>query len=152
VRERGWQVMTGYFGDEEATAEAVTPDGWLRTGDLGRLDADGYLRITGRAKDMIIRGGENIYPAEIEAALRALDDVVDAAVVGVPDDRYGEVPAAFVRVGEGCESDGDALRRALEGRIARFKIPTYVRVVDAFPLTASGKIQKFKLRDEFVHT
>ncbi|HEX6714373.1 MAG TPA: AMP-binding protein [Thermoleophilaceae bacterium] len=149
VRVRGWQVMAGYFGDEAATTEAVTADGWLRTGDLGQIDADGYLRITGRAKDMIIRGGENIYPAEIEAALRGLSGVVDACVVGVPDNRYGEVPAAFVRVADDAALDPDGIREALEGRIARFKIPAHVHVVDAFPLTASGKVQKFKLREQF---
>ena len=150
VRVRGWQVMVGYFGDEAATAEAITHDGWLRTGDLGQLDADGYLRITGRAKDMIIRGGENIYPVEIEAALRALGGVVDACVVGVPDERYGEVPAAFVRVTDDAALDADAVREALKGRIARFKIPAHVHVVDAFPLTASGKVQKFRLREQFL--
>jgi acyl-CoA synthetase (AMP-forming)/AMP-acid ligase II len=150
VRVRGWQVMAGYFGDARATEEAITPDGWLRTGDLGRMDGDGYVRITGRAKDMIIRGGENIYPAEIEAALRALDGVAEAFVVGVPDDRYGEVPAAFVRLDDGCALSVDAMRAALDGRIARFKIPTHLRVVEAFPLTASGKVQKFVLREQFV--
>jgi acyl-CoA synthetase (AMP-forming)/AMP-acid ligase II len=150
VRVRGWQVMEGYFGDPAATADAITADGWLRTGDLGCIDEDGYLRITGRAKDMIIRGGENLYPAEIEAALRALDGVVDACVVGVPDERYGEVPAAFVRAVDGAAIDGELIRRSLQGRIARFKIPAHIRIVDAYPLTASGKIQKFKLREEFL--
>jgi fatty-acyl-CoA synthase len=147
---RGWQVMAGYFGDSRATDDAVTSDGWLRTGDLGHLDADGYLRITGRAKDMIIRGGENIYPAEIEHALCALDGVLDACVVGVPDERYGEVPAAFVRVAEGVSFDSEAMRAALAGRVARFKIPAHVRVVDEFPLTASGKIQRYRLRERFL--
>jgi acyl-CoA synthetase (AMP-forming)/AMP-acid ligase II len=150
VRVRGWQVMEGYFGDPAATANAITADGWLRTGDLGCIDQDGYLRITGRAKDMIIRGGENLYPAEIETALRALDGVVDACVVGVPDDRYGEVPAAFVRAVDGAAIDAELIRRSLQGRIARFKIPAHIRIVEAYPLTASGKIQKFKLREEFL--
>jgi acyl-CoA synthetase (AMP-forming)/AMP-acid ligase II len=150
VRARGWQVMQGYFGDPDATAEAITADGWLRTGDLGRVDGDGYLRITGRAKDMIIRGGENIYPAEIEAALRAVDGVIDAYVVGVPDDRYGEVPAAFVRAAEGAAIDAESIRQSLQRKIARFKIPPHIRVVDAYPLTASGKVQKFKLRETFL--
>jgi fatty-acyl-CoA synthase len=149
VRVRGWQVMAGYHGDPAATDAAVTPDGWLGTGDLGRLDGDGYLRITGRAKDMIIRGGENLYPAEIEAALRAITGVVDACVVGVPDERYGEVPAAFVRLAPDVALDADGMRRALDGRIARFKIPEHLRVVDAYPLTPSGKIQKFRLREQF---
>jgi acyl-CoA synthetase (AMP-forming)/AMP-acid ligase II len=149
VRVRGWQVMAGYFGDEAATAEAITPDGWLRTGDLGRMDAGGYLRITGRAKDMIIRGGENIYPTEIEAALRALDGVREAFVVGVPDDRYGEVPAAFVTLEDGAALTLETMRGALDGRIARFKVPAHLRVVESFPLTASGKVQKYLLRDQF---
>jgi acyl-CoA synthetase (AMP-forming)/AMP-acid ligase II len=149
VRVRGWQVMAGYFGDADATSEAITPDGWLRTGDLGQLDAEGYLRITGRAKDMIIRGGENIYPAEIEAALRQIDGVAEAAVVGVPDDRYGEVPAAFVTLGDGAALTLESMRDALGGRIARFKLPAHLRVRDALPLTASGKVQKYKLREEF---
>jgi acyl-CoA synthetase (AMP-forming)/AMP-acid ligase II len=150
VRVRGWQVMAGYFGDARSTQEAITPDGWLRTGDLGRLDAGGYLHITGRAKDMIIRGGENLYPAEIEAALRAVEGVLDACVVGVPDDRYGEVPAAFVRLAPDVNSTAEAVRRALDGRIARFKMPAHVEIVDAFPLTGSGKVQKFKLRERFM--
>jgi fatty-acyl-CoA synthase len=150
VRVRGWQVMAGYFGDEAATAEAITADGWLRTGDLGRLDADGYLRITGRAKDMIIRGGENLYPAEIEAALRAVDGVLDACVVGVPDERYGEVPAAFVRLTDDAALDAEAIRAALDGRIARFKIPAHLEIVDQYPLTGSGKVQRFRLREQFL--
>jgi fatty-acyl-CoA synthase len=150
VRVRGWQVMAGYFGDGHATADAITPDGWLRTGDLGRMDADGYVRITGRAKDMIIRGGENLYPAEIEAALRTLDGVLEAYVVGVPDDRYGEVPAAFVRMADGASLTLEEMQQALDGRIARFKIPPHLRVVSELPLTSSGKVQKFKLRDQFL--
>jgi acyl-CoA synthetase (AMP-forming)/AMP-acid ligase II len=149
VRVRGWQVMAGYFGNEEATAEAITREGWLRTGDLGEIDAEGYLRITGRAKDMIIRGGENLYPAEIETALRAIDGVVDAAVIGVPDGRYGEVPAAFVRLANGTTLDAQGMRDALSGRLARFKIPAHLRVLEAFPLTGSGKVQKFKLLERF---
>jgi acyl-CoA synthetase (AMP-forming)/AMP-acid ligase II len=149
VRVRGWQVMAGYFGDSDSTDEAITRDGWLRTGDLGQLDADGYLRITGRAKEMIIRGGENIYPAEIEAALRSIDRVVEAVVVGVPDDRYGEVPAAFVRLADGESLTLEEMRAALGNRIARFKVPAHLRVVDEFPLTPSGKVQKYKLREQF---
>jgi fatty-acyl-CoA synthase len=149
VRVRGWQVMAGYFGDPDATNEAITPDGWLRTGDLGELGSDGYLRITGRAKDMIIRGGENIYPAEIEAAVRQIDGVAEVAVVGVPDDRYGEVPAAFVTLAAGGALTLDGMREALDGRIARFKVPAHLRVIEQLPLTPSGKVQKFKLREQF---
>jgi acyl-CoA synthetase (AMP-forming)/AMP-acid ligase II len=150
VRVRGWSVMAGYFGDEAATGTTITADGWLRTGDLGRLDEDGYLRITGRAKDMIIRGGENLYPAEIEAALRTLDGVIEAFVVGVPDDRYGEVPAAFVRLNDGSTLTPEEMRRALGGMLARFKIPAHLVLVAEFPLTSSGKVQKFKLREQFL--
>ena len=150
LRVRGWQVMAGYFGDDHATADAITPEGWLRTGDLGRMDGDGYVRITGRAKDMIIRGGENLYPAEIEAALRTLDGVLEAYVVGVPDERYGEVPAAFVRMSDGASLTLEEMQCSLAGRIARFKIPPHLRVVSELPLTSSGKVQKFKLRDQFL--
>ena len=149
VRARGWLVMAGYIDDEAATAETITADGWLRTGDLGRLDSDGYLWITGRAKEMIIRGGENLYPAEIEAALRALDSVVEAFVIGVSDERYGEVPAAFLRVGPGVTLTLEEVRERLGDRLARFKLPAHLRVVDAFPLTSSGKVQKFRLRESF---
>jgi acyl-CoA synthetase (AMP-forming)/AMP-acid ligase II len=146
VRTRGWQVMAGYFGDERATRAAVTDNGWLATGDLGRMDADGYVRITGRSKDMIIRGGENIYPAEIEAAVRTLDGVIEAFVVGVPDDRYGEVPAAFVRLDAECTLTLEVLRASLADKLGRYKLPAHLRVVTELPLTPSGKVQKFKLR------
>jgi acyl-CoA synthetase (AMP-forming)/AMP-acid ligase II len=150
VRVRGWPVMAGYFGDEAATREAISDDGWLRTGDLGRMDAQGYLRITGRAKDMIIRGGENIYPAEIEAGVRTLDGVIEAFVVGVPDERYGEVPAAFVRLEPGKTLTLEDLRAALARKLGRYKLPAHLRVVSELPLTPSGKVQKFKLREQFV--
>jgi fatty-acyl-CoA synthase len=150
LRVRGWQVMARYFGDQGATADTITPDGWLRSGDLGSMDAQGYVRITGRSKDMIIRGGENLYPAEIEAAMRTLDGVLEAFVVGVPDERYGEVPAAFVRVAAGATLTLEDMRQSLEGRIARFKIPSHLRIVAELPLTSSGKVQKFKLREQFL--
>jgi len=150
IRTRGWLVMAGYFGDEQATKAAITDDGWLRSGDLGTMDADGYVRVTGRAKDVVIRGGENIYPTEIEAILRGLPAVADAYVVGVPDERYGETCAAFVRLKSGTSLTQAEMREQLDGRIARFKIPSHLRLVDAFPMTPSGKVQKFRLRDEFV--
>jgi len=152
VRVRGWSVMHGYHGDADATAAALTCDGWLRTGDLGTMDADGYLRITGRAKEMVIRGGENIYPAEIEAALRDLEGVAEAYVVGVPDDHYGEVCAAFVRLRSGAELTEEAMEQQLSQRVARYKVPQYLRVVEEFPLTASGKVRKFKLQEQFLQT
>jgi acyl-CoA synthetase (AMP-forming)/AMP-acid ligase II len=150
IRVRGWPVMAGYFGDEAATAAAISDDGWLHTGDLGRMDADGYVRITGRLKDMIIRGGENLYPAEIEAALRTIDGVVEAFVIGVPDERFGEVPAAFIRVADGVVLTLEETRAALAGRLARFKLPAHLRIVEEFPLTSSGKVQKFKLKERFL--
>jgi fatty-acyl-CoA synthase len=150
VRTRGWLVMRGYFGDEAQTRTAISDDGWLATGDLGVMDGEGYLRITGRAKDVVIRGGENVYPAEVESAICEIAGVLDANVIGVPDTRYGEVCCAFVRLEEPDSLDADALRRALSGRIARFKIPTHIRIVDAFPLTPSGKVQKFRLREQFL--
>jgi fatty-acyl-CoA synthase len=150
IRTRGWLVMAGYFGDEQATKAAITDDGWLRSGDLGTMDADGYVRVTGRAKDVVIRGGENIYPTEIEAILRGLPAVADAYVVGVPDERYGETCAAFVRLKSGTSLTLAEMREQLDGRVARYKIPSHLRLVDAFPMTPSGKVQKFKLRDDFV--
>lgn len=150
VRTRGWMVMGGYFEDPVATDAAITADGWLRTGDLGTLDRDGFLRITGRAKGVVIRGGENIYPAEIEQQLRQLEGVVAASVVGVPDPRYGEVCAAFLLMRDGTTMEAEEVKRDLAGRLARFKIPQYVLFVEEFPMTPSGKIQKFKLRERYL--
>ena len=149
LRTRGWLVMKGYWDNPEATEAAISTDGFLRSGDLARMDADGYVSITGRAKEMIIRGGENIYPAEIENALRELPAVVDAAVVGVPSERYGEECAAFVRLAEGASLDHATMSEQLRDQVARFKIPRHLEVVDEFPLTPSGKVQKFKLREQF---
>ena len=149
LRTRGWLVMKGYWDNPEATRAAISADGFLRSGDLARMDARGYVSITGRAKEMIIRGGENVYPAEIEDALRELPAVVDAAVVGVPSERYGEECAAYVRLASGATLDRDEMAEQLRDRIARFKIPRYLEVVDEFPLTPSGKVQKFKLRERF---
>jgi acyl-CoA synthetase (AMP-forming)/AMP-acid ligase II len=150
LRTRGPMVMRGYWDDAEATAAAIEPGGWLRSGDLARMDGDGYVSITGRAKEMIIRGGENVYPAEIEDALRRLDGVADASVVGVPDERYGEQVAAFVRLEDGATLTLEAMREQLGERIARFKVPRYLTVVDEWPTTPSGKIQKFRLRERFL--
>jgi acyl-CoA synthetase (AMP-forming)/AMP-acid ligase II len=143
-------VMNGYWADPDATRLAISSEGWLHSGDLARMDAGGYISITGRAKEMIIRGGENIYPAEIEDALRALPDVLDASVVGVPDERYGEQAAAFVRIADGATLSYDKMREQLSDRVARFKVPRYLEIVEAFPVTPSGKIQKFKLREQFL--
>ncbi len=150
LRTRGTMVMNGYWRDEAATANAIDEGGWLRSGDLARMDENGYVSITGRAKEMIIRGGENIYPAEIEDALRRLPGVADAAVLGVPDERYGEQVAAFVRLAEGASLTHEEMREQLAELIARFKIPRHLELIDEFPVTPSGKVQKFKLRERFV--
>jgi fatty-acyl-CoA synthase len=150
LRTRGTMVMNGYWGDPDNTARTIDPGGWLRSGDLASMDAEGYVSISGRAKEMIIRGGENIYPAEIEDALRRLDGVIDASVVGVPDERYGEQVAAFVRLEEGADCDPESLRVALTGQVARYKVPRYLLVIPEFPVTPSGKVQKFKLREQFI--
>ncbi len=150
LRTRSPMVMAGYWDNPEASAEAIGSDGFLRSGDLVTMDENGYVSITGRAKEMIIRGGENIYPAELENAIRELDPVADVAVIGVPDERYGEVCAAFVRLAEGHDSLTQAeLRELMTGRVARYKIPAYVQVLEEFPLTPSGKVQKFKLKESF---
>jgi fatty-acyl-CoA synthase len=149
LRSRSAMVMKGYWGNPEATAEAIGPDGFIRSGDLARIDENGYVAITGRAKEMIIRGGENIYPAEIENAIRALDPVADCAVIGVPDERYGEVCCAYVRLADGATLTHEELRALMTGRVARYKIPAYLRTVDELPLTPSGKVQKFVLKERF---
>ncbi|MEW6343326.1 MAG: AMP-binding protein [Paraburkholderia sp.] len=143
-------VMKGYFGDLKATTQAIDAQGWLHTGDLGSMDAQGYLRIQGRIKDMIIRGGENIYPREIEDALHTHPGVTHASVVGVPDPEWGEVVVAFVQPRPGHNLSGDELGEFCRARLASYKTPRLWRFVDHFPQTASGKIQKFALRDEFI--
>ena len=139
--------MLGYWDEPEKTAEAIDRAGWMHTGDLATMDEDGYVKIVGRSKDMVIRGGENVYPREIEEYLYTHPDVADVQVVGVPDERYGEEIAAFVIVRDGAALDTDAVRAFCEGRIAHYKIPRHVLVVTEFPMTISGKVQKFKLRD-----
>ena len=143
-------VMLGYHDNDEATAEAIDADGWLHTGDLGRMDARGYVTITGRVKEMIIRGGENHFPAEIENVLLEHASVAEVAVVGLPDETWGEVIAAFVRTEGGQELDRDALHAHCRARLSPQKTPTLWCRVDAFPMTGSGKIQKFRLRDGYV--
>ncbi len=145
---RGYNVMKGYYKMPEATAEAIDADGYLHSGDLGMVDADGYYRVTGRIKDMIIRGGENIYPLEIEDFLLGHPGVLDAQVVGIPDEKYGEIVGAFIRVRPGHEDlTEDDVRQWAIPRIARYKVPKRVFIVDDFPMTPSMKIQKFKLRE-----
>jgi len=144
---RGYVVMLGYWDNQEATAEAVDRAGWMHTGDLATLDEDGYANVVGRIKDMVIRGGENVYPREVEEFLYQHPAVGDVQVVGVPDERYGEELCAWVRLREGQAVSGEELREWCRGRIATFKIPRYWRFVDEFPMTVTGKVQKFKMRE-----
>lgn len=148
IHVRGYLVMDGYHNRPEETAAVLSADGWFAMGDLGTLDATGHLRIVGRLKDVIIRGGENLYPAEIEELIRQHDAVLDAAVVGVPDEFFGEEACAFVTARPGATVDPDGLREWMRTRVTHQKVPRYVRVVDTLPQTASGKIQKFKLREQ----
>lgn len=144
---RGYHVMRGYFEDPQATAEAIDAAGWLHSGDLGALDDDGYLRITGRLKDLVIRGGENIYPAEIEAVLDAHPDVAQAAVFGVPDERWGEEVAAFVIPRAGKTVSTETLQAFASERLAHYKVPRHVWEVSEMPMTVTGKVQKFRMRE-----
>ena len=142
----GYLVMQGYWDDAAKTAEAIDSDGWMHTGDLGTLDEDGWLRITGRVKDMVIRGGENIYPREIEEYLYQHPKIVEAQVFGVPDDKYGEELAVWIRLRDGELATEQEIRDYCNGKIAHYKIPRYIRFVDEFPMTVTGKIQKFEMR------
>ena len=144
---RGYNVMKGYYRMPEETARAVTPDGWLHSGDLGVMDERGYVRVTGRIKDMIIRGGENVYPREVEEFLMGMPGVMDVQVVAVPSRKYGEEVAAFILPRGDAAVAPEDVRAFCRGQIAWYKIPRHIAVVKAFPLTASGKIQKFRLRE-----
>ncbi|MCX6598203.1 MAG: AMP-binding protein [Acidobacteria bacterium] len=143
---RGYLLMQGYDGDPEATARAIDAEGWLHTGDLATMRDDAHFHITGRAKDMIIRGGENIYPAEIEEFLYSHPKVAEVQVVGLPDLKFGEIVAAWVRLKPSETATADELRDYCKSRISHFKIPAHIRIVDTFPLTVTGKVQKFKIR------
>jgi len=142
---RGYSVMLGYWEDPERTAEAVDPAGWMHTGDLATMDDEGYVKITGRIKDLIIRGGENVYPREVEEFLHAHEDIVDVQVIGVPDPKYGEEIMAWIIAKPGAELTEETIRNRCLDSIARFKVPRYVRFVDEFPMTVTGKVQKFRL-------
>ncbi len=144
---RGYNIMKGYYSNFEATKEAITEDGWLHSGDLGIMDEQGNLSITGRYKDMIIRGGENIYPREIEEFLYRMDDIKDIQVAAVPSKKYGEEVGAFIVLKDGVDVEESDIKDFCRGKIARFKIPKYVQFVAGYPMTASGKIQKFKLTE-----
>jgi fatty-acyl-CoA synthase len=148
---RGYSVMAGYWEQPEKTAEAIDSMRWMHTGDLAVMDDEGYLSITGRIKDMVIRGGENIYPREVEEFLYTHPDILDAQVVGVPDVRYGEELCAWVRMREGREPlTAEALREWSAGKLAHYKIPRYVRVVEEFPMTVTGKVRKVEMRQESI--
>ncbi len=144
---RGYAVMRGYWNDPERTAEAIDECGWMHSGDLATLDEEGYVRIVGRIKDMVIRGGENVYPREIEEFLYTHPQIADVQVIGVPDERYGEELMAWVIPRQGASLTEDEMREFCRGQIAHFKIPRYVKFVDAFPMTVTGKVQKFKMRE-----
>ena len=144
---RGYNVMKGYYNMPEETKKAIDGNGWLHSGDLGTCDENGYYRITGRIKDMIIRGGENVYPREIEEFLYTVDGVKDAQVVGIPDEKYGEIVGAFVMLNDGAQLTEEDIQDYARTKIARYKVPKHIFFVNEYPLTASGKIQKFKLRE-----
>ena len=148
LHARGYMVMKGYDQDAEATRRTIDPDGWLHTGDLAVMRPDGNIRITGRAKDLIIRGGENISPREIEEFLHTHPKITEVQVVGVPDRKLGEAIAVWIRLRAGQSATEDEVREYCRGRIAHFKVPQYIRFVDAFPMTVTGKIQKFRMREQ----
>ena len=148
---RGYSVMLGYWRDEEMTREAIDADGWMHTGDLAVMGEDGYCNVVGRIKDLVIRGGENIYPREVEEFLYTHPDIEDAAVIGVPDEKYGEEICAWIRMRPGRPTlDADAVKRFATGKLAHYKIPRYVHVVDDFPMTVTGKVRKIEMREEAV--
>ncbi|MGO9752610.1 MAG: AMP-binding protein [Solirubrobacteraceae bacterium] len=147
---RGYPVMRGYWNDPQRTAEVLDAAGWMHTGDLATMDEDGYVRIVGRSKDMIIRGGENVYPREIEEFLYTHPEIADVQVIGVPDVRYGEELMAWVVRRPGSSLSSDGVRDFCRGQIAHFKIPRYIKFVDSFPMTVTGKVQKYKMRDSAI--
>ncbi|PYR83922.1 MAG: AMP-binding protein [Acidobacteria bacterium] len=148
---RGYCVMKGYYNNEQATRAAVDPDGWLHTGDIAVMREDGYCRIAGRVKDMIIRGGENIYPREIEEFLYTCPGISEVQIVGIPSAKYGEEVAAWVKLQPGAALSAEEIRAFCSGKIASFKIPRYVKMVNEFPMTVTGKIQKFRMREIMIH-
>ncbi len=144
----GYGVMLGYWNDEEKTREAIDADGWMHTGDLAVMRPDGYCNIVGRIKDMVIRGGENVYPREVEEFLYTHPDIEDAQVIGVPDEKYGEEICAWIRMKPGRSPlDAQAVREFANGKLAHYKIPRYVHIVDEFPMTITGKVRKIEMRE-----
>jgi fatty-acyl-CoA synthase len=148
---RGYSVMLGYWGNEAATREAIDRAGWMHTGDLATMDEEGYVNIVGRIKDVIIRGGENVYPREVEEYLHRHPGVSEAQVIGVPSARYGEEVMAWIRPRPGVNLTEADLVAHCTGKIATYKIPRYWKLVDGFPMTVTGKVQKFKMREVAVH-
>lgn len=147
---RGYSVMQGYWGDRQRTAEAIDADGWMHTGDQASIDENGYCRIVGRLKDMLIRGGENIYPREVEEFLYTHPEIADVQVFGVPDEKFGEEACAWIRLVDGAELDEDGVRAFCKGRIAQYKVPRYIEFVTEMPMTVTGKIQKYLMRAEMI--
>jgi fatty-acyl-CoA synthase len=148
---RGYSVMIGYWDDPHATHQAIDGGRWMHTGDLATMDEDGYVNIVGRIKDMVLRGGENIFPREVEEFLYTVPGISDVQVVGVPDAKYGEELMAWVKLRPGVTLTGEEIRAYCKGKIATFKVPRYYKFVDAFPMTVTGKIQKFKMRETSIH-
>jgi fatty-acyl-CoA synthase len=148
---RGYSVMLGYWDDDEKTAEAIDSDGWMHTGDLAVMRPDGYCNVVGRIKDMVIRGGENVYPREVEEFLYTHPDIEDAQVIGVPDEKYGEEICAWIRMKPGRPPlTAEAVKAFADGKLAHYKVPRYVRIVDEFPMTVTGKVRKVEMREETV--
>jgi fatty-acyl-CoA synthase len=146
---RAYSVMLGYWNEPEKTADAIDRARWMHTGDLAQMDDEGYLKIVGRIKDMVIRGGENVYPREVEEFLYSHPDIEDVQVIGVPDEKYGEELCAWIKLREGAEPlDAEKVRAFSAGKLAHFKIPRYVMLVDEFPMTVTGKIRKIQMREE----
>jgi fatty-acyl-CoA synthase len=144
---RGYLVMRAYWEDPERTAEAIDAGRWMHTGDLATIDQDGYVKVVGRIKDMVIRGGENLYPREIEEFLYTHPSVADVQVIGVPDERYGEELMAWIIMRPDVSLSEPELREFCQGKIAHYKVPRYVKFVESFPMTVTGKVQKFKMRE-----
>ena len=147
---RGYCVMLGYWGDTERTREAIDGAGWMHTVDLAIIDAEGYCSVVGRIKDMVIRGGENVYPREIEEFLYGHPQVQDVQVIGVPDPKFGEELCAWIKLREGEQATEEEIREYCRDQIAHIKIPRYVKFVDEFPMTVTGKIQKFLMREQMI--
>jgi fatty-acyl-CoA synthase len=147
---RGYSVMVGYWDDAERTAEALDVHGWMHTGDLATIDAEGYCNIVGRVKDMLIRGGENVYPREIEEYLYRHPAIADVSVIGVPDPKFGEELCAWIILKPDEALTAEAVREFCQGQIAHYKIPRHIRFVDSFPTTVTGKVQKFAMREAMI--